>query len=620
MDRVTSPGEIRESLRNENPPFSAWGVLPIVSVLAAIGVALVSVGDSIARTGNQLADIPFWGGLLLVVVPVAFRLLSSDASRPERVGLVAVLGGSTYLVKILHSPTHFGLFDEFLHARTVADISQSGHLFLHNPLLTVSPAFPGLEIVTSAVAQMTGISTFDAGLAVIAVARLLLVLGLFLLFEEIGGSPRLAGIGTFIYATNPSFVFFDSQFAYESLALPLAILAILSALRWQRAERGRAPYAIVTLGAIAAVVMTHHLTSYVLIAFLGAWTIASRLVGRPHAWRVPALATAFGALVAGAWVPLYASEIIRYMEPRIAATLSLIGLLTGQAATRSLFQASSGIPAPDWERFTALATTALLLILLAFGLWRVWRDHRRDAIAVALALGALGYPASLALRLTVTGAEESTRIPEFVYLGVAFVGALVIAGLRRPTPPDRFPARNVAWAGVAGVVFCGGLVIGVPRWSRLPGPYLPSADSRSIEPQGITAASWSLRYLGPGTRIATDRVNRILMGGDGRQYPVTSYGDQVDTWRLFYTSSVDAVDRQIIRAGALSVLVTDQRLTTALPFTRAYFELGEPHSDDRTVPLDPAFLNKWDAVAGVSRFFDSGAIRMFDVRSIRDGK
>ena len=619
MTRMAPPDEIREAFRKGPRPVPAWGLLPVVGVLAAIGLALVSVADSIARTGNGLSDIPFWGGLLLVVVPIALRLLSTDAPRPERAGLVALLGLSTYLVKILHSPNNFGLFDEFLHVRTVADISQSGHLFLHNPLLTVSPAFPGLEMVTTAVSQMTGISTFDAGLAVIGIARVLLMLGLFLLFEEISGSPRLAGIGAFIYATNPNFVFFDSQFAYESLALPLAILAILSALRWQRAEHGRPAHAIVTLGAIAAVVFTHHLTSYVLLAFLGAWTITSLLVGRPRAWRVPALATAFGSLLAGAWIATYASEIVRYMEPRIAATLSLLGILTGQTATRSPFQASSGIPAPDWERVVALTTTAMLLVLLALGLWRVWRDHRRDAIALALALGGLGYPAGLALRLTVTGSEESTRIPEFVFLGVAFVGALVVARFERPATFGRLGPRRAAWAAVAGVVFCGGLIIGVPRWSRLPGPYLPSADSRSIEPQGITAAAWMLDHLGPGNRIATDRINRILMGGDGRQYPVTSYGDQIDTWRLFYTTSVDAIDRQIIKAGALSVLVTDQRLTTGLPFTRAYFELGEPHSDNRTVPLDPAFLAKWDTVTGVSQFFDSGAIRMFDVRSIRDG-
>ena len=132
------------------------------------------------------------------------------------------------------------------------------------------------------------------------------------------------------------------------------------------------------------------------------------------------------------------------------------------------------------------------------------------------------------------------------------------------------------------------------------------------------AALWMDEFLGPGNRIAADRINRNLMGSEGRQYPVTSYGDQIDSWRLFYTARVDQRDRSIIRDGQIKVVVTDDRTTTALPLTRVYFENGEPGLYDRKEPLDPRFLAKWDQVEGVSRFFDDGAIHLFDVDRIRD--
>ena len=56
---------------------------------------------------------------------------------------------------------------------------------------------------------MTGLSTFYAGSLVVIAARLLMVLVLFLLFEQITHSSRLASIGVLIYMANPHFLFFN---------------------------------------------------------------------------------------------------------------------------------------------------------------------------------------------------------------------------------------------------------------------------------------------------------------------------------------------------------------------------------------------------------------------------
>jgi hypothetical protein len=600
------------------PAGSAWGSLPLVALIASIGLLVMAVAFSNARLAAPEADAVYWAGLLLIIVPIALAILRPDRARSERVGLVILLGLATYVAKILHSPSYFTLLDEFLHLRTAQDIIDTGLLFLPNPLLVVSPLYPGLELATSGVAQLTGLSAFDVGVAIVGFARLLLMLSLFAVFEEASGSARVASIAALIYASNPNFGVFDSQFAYESLALPLAIASIYAVVRWQRAELHRRRYLVLALVTITGVVVTHHLTSFVLIGFLAMWTVVAAIVGPRRAWHPPAFAFLFAATTAVFWVLTVASETIRYLAPRVRDSLELFRLIIGQSTQRGIFETTTGYTTPDWERIIALASTGILLVLLPPGILRVWQMRPRQSLAAVLALGSLTFPASLALRLTRHGAEESTRTPEFIFLAVGFVAAMAIVRLRLPEIRFAVLVRQPLLAAIVAVVFIGGIVIGLPRWARLPGPYLPAADTRSIESRGRMAALWMHEFLGPGNRIAADRINRNLMGSEGRQYPVTSYGDQIDTWRLFYTPRVDETDQAIIRDGQIEVVVTDDRTTTALPLTRVYFENGEPGLYDRKEPLNPRFLAKWDQIEGVSRFFDDGAIHFYNVDRIRN--
>ena len=69
------------------------------------------------------------------------------------------------------------------------------------------------------------------------------MVALFLFLERVTRSARAAGIGVAVYACNPSFLYFDSQFAYESLALTIAAALLLVAVRWSEPaaaiDRGR---------------------------------------------------------------------------------------------------------------------------------------------------------------------------------------------------------------------------------------------------------------------------------------------------------------------------------------------------------------------------------------------
>lgn len=249
-----------------------WGWLPALSLVAALGVLAVALADNSARMNAPMAEPLFWIGLVVLFAPIAARLAMPGLTRRESIGLVVILGLGLYLVKVLYSPLGFTLFDEFLHWRTADDIVRSSHLFHENPMLPVSPLYPGLENATNALMSLSGLTIFQAGVIVLGVARLVMVLALYLSYEEISQSSRVAGIGAALYMANPNFLFFDAQFAYESLALPLTLMILFVLARWQRTPMGRrAGLGLIAALGVLAVVVTHHVTAYMLTAILIVW-------------------------------------------------------------------------------------------------------------------------------------------------------------------------------------------------------------------------------------------------------------------------------------------------------------------------------------------------------------
>ncbi|MEO7912030.1 MAG: hypothetical protein ABIV47_20495, partial [Roseiflexaceae bacterium] len=594
---------------------ASWGQLPALSLLSALGLLLVALANNGARVGAAWSDVLFWAGLLLLFVPAAVRLIGPEAERPERIGLVALVGMGLYLVKLLHSPLSFTFSDELQHWRTAGDIVESGYLFAENPLLPVSPLYPGLESITVALADLSGFSLFAAGVLVLGTARLVGMLALFLFYEQIGRSARLAGIAALLYVANPNYLFFDAQFAYESLALPLTLLTLFAAARRARApDRDAAGLTLISLLGLAAVVITHHVTTYALLAFLTVWSLIASLRARDRRAELHPRGLALLALVASVtWLVYAATLTAKYLFPQLGGSLTqLIQLIAGEAVGRELFRSPAGQVSPLWERLIGYTAVVLILLGLPFGLRQLWRRQRENPLALTLAAGALAYPVSLAMRMTERGAEASNRGAAFLFVAIAFVLACWLVeqpfGLRLAR--GWLPVA-CAWATI---IFLGGVAVGwPPPWARMPGPYLPAADSRSIEREGLAAAEWTRALLGPDNRLIADRTNRLLMGAYGEQRPVTGYADKVQVSHIFFAPQLGPAERQILRAGRVRYLVVDRRLSSGLPSAGVYFERGEVPGDRHTAPIDSAILAKFDTLAGVSRLFDSGDIVIYDV-------
>jgi hypothetical protein len=600
---------------------AGWGRVPELTLASALGVLLVSFAGVQSRLAIDWAALPLWIGLLVIFVPISLRMVSDQPTRGERISLLVLMWGMLYLVKILHSPVRFTFGDELQHWRTVEDILLTNRLFTFNSILPVSSFYPGLEIVTAAVVNLTGLDIYTAGVLVIGVARLVLVLTLFLLYERIGGSARLAGLATMLYIANPMFLFFDAQYAYESLALPFATFALFLLQCREGVKGGK--FQVLTLFAAAiilSVVVTHHVTTIMFLGFLGLWVCAS-LVVKGRKWSTTGrlmLIFLFAAGVSLIWLVFVAYITIDYLGPTVMSALNqIIQLITGETAGRELYRSFGGTLPPMWEQVAGNTSMALILLCLPVGIYRILRHYRDNVFMVTLALGALVYPVTHILRFTSIGVGIAVRLQEFLFLAVAFVLAMSI---------EVWLSRRITWWQATiltiaiALIFVGGIILGWSPSERLPGQYQTSSHGRSVEPQSIAAAEWMRQYQGSENRVATDYFNRLMMGSFGQQYIPSYMVDGVSLWSVFYAPRIGPAELRRMRQVQLDYVVADERLTNQLPVNGVYFEYGEPDARAHIVPLAPISYAKFNMMEFVSRIFDSGDILIFDMQGVVDAR
>jgi hypothetical protein len=616
-------------------PVDGWGWFPALSLTAALGLFSVAASYALVGAGVNAAEPLLWIGLLLIAAPITLRLAASGVGVGERISLLIVLGVMLQLVHVFRSPVAFTNYDELLHFRTISDILSSGHLFTTNPLLLVSPLFPGLEIVTAAVVQLSGTDAFTAAVAVLLFVRILFAIGLFALYREASSSERVAGLAAAIYMVNPNFAFFDSAFSYETLALQLVpVLLLLTANRAR--QRGGILLPVALAAVAATVVITHHVTTYVAAAIFIAWVVVHRIQRRDDRYAGPAIGTTTALIVGAAvvWLIVVAPIVVRYLAGPIATAFSEGVRLLTTFEGRAPFVSATGQVAPIWERAAGLGTAALLTLGIPIGLVPLVRRYRTSSLALLLGAIALAYPASLVARLTPTGSEAAGRSLAFIFLGLAFVVALGVVAtsedlatrVRRTRDPVRLtirgsPARShLIWKGAfVGVVLAtilGGAVIGQAPATRFPGPYLVGADTRSIDNESVDAALWTRKVLGLHRSVAADRVNRLLMGAYGQAEVAFHGAIGVETWQLFLSAGVGPPEIARLKAASIAYLVIDRRLSTSLPLVPFYYEEGEIFEARHTAPVAQAVLDKWDAVSQVDRIYDGGAITLYDVRRL----
>ena len=156
------------------------------------------------------------------------------------------------------------------------------------------------------------------------------------------------------------------------------------------------------------------------------------------------------------------------------------------------------------------------------------------------------------------------------------------------------------------MLLIGGIVAGWSSGWRLPWPYAAGEGPRSVEAEGVAAATWNRDELGQNHRIGADDQNRQLLGAVGDQWTMSTISGGINPNWVIAASELDADRVALLRSGRVEYLLVDRRLVTRPDLFDGYFE-------------DPDLVQavrKFDSIAGVSRVYDSGNIVIYDVRAL----
>ena len=603
------------------------GWAPVLALQSSLCVVLCALGVSASLNGAAYAIPLFYVGCAAVFFPAACRLVHPRASRNERLLIVLIATLALFLIRMARAPGAFVDHDEFLHWLTAIDIEEQRRLFTPNPLLPVSSLYPGLELATTAIVDLTGLSIFAAATILLGVARMAFIASLFYLFERLIGSARAASIACLVFMGSSTFIVFDAHFSYESLAVPLVAMALLSDVVAKCApRRGLAISAAVTLPALAALSVTHHTSAYFLAAIFCGVAVFGGL--RPRNLIVAGFAVALPVI----WSRLVGDPTVGYLGPVFQDGLREAERLLNHAPGRQLFVSDAGVVAPAWQRYTTFASVGLICLGLSFGfirsarlslapLWKGGTSVRGRLAGVAnpyllvLTLATVVFPVSVLFRLTRAGWEIGNRMGALSFFGIAPVIAIGVVLYWQGASRNTLRALALGLAGSA--VFVGGIISGQGSTLLTPQHFQVSADNASIEPMGLATARWTKEWLGAGNMFAADRINRLLLATYGRQDVATTLEDPRDSSIAILSPKLGPSEREALRDVGIQYILADLRITSALPVVGVYFDgaAGDQHYNR---PPSPKYLLKFDRAAGVNRVFDNGYTIIYDVRALTD--
>lgn len=611
--------------------------------LAQAVCVLVIVGAyALSRQQSHYANKVYWiGAIAFIVLPFVIAARSRVTTAGGAVAALNV-AVAALAVRFSYAPGQFRFLDEYQHLGTLSTLLDHNHLFLPNAALPVSPEYPGLEIVVSTVVQVTGLPQAAAAFLVLAVARVLTVLGLYELMRLISGSPKLALLACLVYAAGPHFLFFDAYLTYTAVALPMAVWACVAAVRQLLSPSGAVAvrWAAICLALSAATIVCHHVTSYALTVMLIV-IFADRGRARIH------LLTMFVYVaVLALWNLVVAKQTVRYFAPVVDQIIRP----PADSAAKQIVT----VGAPKYESYLSQLGAVVLLLVTIVGylhltdrirFWRLLRVPRhlprlsrlwhgaaverpapsgaqvllrtRERLARRILLispvavvGTIGARAVLS-----DGAELAGRAWAYVLvpasLAVAY-GARWAWRVRYRVPRGRLTVSVAGAVAVAAITAMGITAGWPPAYARLPGPYLPGAWERSVDQNVVAAGRWAAEHLPPRSYVASDQmlggVYSGLAGPDGSYLSAFSYA-------VIGAPAFDDATRQILQANSIGYALVDSRLAQSAPPSGTLFGT-DPTGEVRLTPLPAAAVQKFSTDPRSICLYTAGSISVYDLRAL----
>ncbi|HEY7146436.1 MAG TPA: hypothetical protein VH637_19510 [Streptosporangiaceae bacterium] len=539
----------------------------------------------------------FWAGMSLLLLPPAALIARWSTPPAVRTALLILYGLVSYAPKLLRNPVGPLYHDEYAHWRQTFEILTTGRLFQPNPIISIIARFPGLHAATAALVNATGLGIWQAATILLAACHVALLLGVAALARSLGLNNRAASLVAVLYSLNSSFLYFDTQYAYESMAITLVVWTLVGYIKAIRtpAGRGRAAWCVLTLLLAAGTVVTHHLSTFTLVAIMAlvALIMSVPWLARRGGWLQTAgtawALTLVTALMAVAWFGYVAPTTYSYLSPFLGQGFSeLMQVARGSGTARQLFGASLS---PWWEQKSAYLVPVFALGLAAGGLLLIRaraRDgglpagRRRGLMCAFAVLGLVYFPSTIFI-LSPAGAEGARRSWAFTWFGLCVLSGLAVVWLL-----DWSWHRGRQWLRVSlysgltaalAIAMIGGTAAGLDASYRFPGPFLYGSDARSVTSELLGTSRWFTARFGVHNNVITDRYTGLIFGSLGLQNTASpSAGFPV--YNLYLAKPGQPIKPSFLLfdlgLSHYTYLIVDRRMEYQVPELGMYFTPDEP--------------------------------------------
>jgi len=628
-----------------------------------------NIADATRTSTSEFAW--FWVGMFLLELPLAAIIVRRATSHAMRTALLMFYGLVSYAPKLLRNPTAPIYHDEFAHWRATYEILSTGRLFQSNPIIPIIGRYPGLHAATASLVHATGLTIWQAATVLLILFHVTLVLGIAALAQALGFNNRTAALVALLYGLNSSFLYFDTQYAYESMAITLVVWTLVAYVRAIRSPpgKGRAVWSVLTLMLSAGTVITHHLSTFTLVQIMTlvslvvsvpwlakekGWARGGRLEdgpsedparkGWPEGWArgnrpasrgrggwVRTAVTAWSltlatALMAGAWFRFVAPTTWSYLSPFLGEGLSqLMQAANGSGGTRQLFGASLS---PWWEQKSAYLVPLLALGLGLGGLLsirarirdgRLPRGPRRALLFGFGLLGLIYFPSTLFI-LSPSGAEGARRSWAFTWIGLCMLAGPAVVWLldwvaRCQRGWSRVSLRSSLLVALAAVLV-GGTAAGLDASYRLPGPFLYGSDARSITPELVGTSKWFTARFGSDNNVVTDRYTGLVFGSSGLQDATFPFSG-LPFYNLYLAKPDTAIEPpnllHDLRRSNYTYMIVDGNMAYDLPQLGVYFTSADPVSlrPQGRKPIFSGRLAKFNTFQWMIKAFQSNTYSVY---------
>lgn len=607
---------------------------PSVTVGAALGTVVVGLSYRLSTLGYsaELYYVTFWAGMLLACAPAAARLIAADTSRSARLGMILMLGVVTAMPKYLRNPFDPSYHDEYAHWREAVDVTSTGHLFQPNTVIPIVEYFPGTSALTSSAHSLSGLSLWSSGVLVVLVMHVVGLFAMYLLGEEVLGSARAGAVAALVYAINPSAIYFDTQYAYESIAINFFLwtIALTALAAGARSTWSRVGMLLAAVFSAAGCVVTHHLTTIFLIVALSVVVVTAAVrarfvVGpsrarhrtgpvveldgrhvRPiYPWWITLAST---VAIAVAWVTSVARPTLEYLSPYLGTSISQLDNMTRKSGEgrRALLAANVE---PDWERWlTAAAPVSLFFVCVVALLMIRQRRVVLNSATWGLMLFGGAYFLSLPFILAPSGAEGARRSWGFTYVGVALIVALVV--VYWPAKRPQWFGRNVRTpltAALMLILLIGNVGGGLNDPYRFPGPFRWGTDTNSASAETRSIAEQLGAMVGRAGVVSDAYTALQLAAYGGLVMAAPSPG--FPAWDLVQSGEDPTPElAKMLVTSRYDYLVVDVRMSEEDPYNGHNFGGGDPLLGHKT---PKANLDRLDHVPWARRVMSSEHLRVY---------